>query len=63
MNGKKSLANRWWFGVAARLAYLMEWPVHWVRIGILALTWLSPVMMLFLYLMAAWLMPRSWRGC
>ncbi|GAA4882163.1 PspC domain-containing protein [Ferrimonas pelagia] len=55
----RSVTNKWIFGVIAGLAARLEWHVGWTRVATLLLVWVAPLMVVVLYLLAAWIMPRS----
>ncbi|GAA5191745.1 PspC domain-containing protein [Ferrimonas gelatinilytica] len=56
---RKGPTDRWLLGVIARLAWQLEWHPGWTRLAAVMLCWVAPLPMLFLYLVAAWLMPKS----
>lgn len=56
------IPEAWWFGVLAGIAHRFDWSPFWTRVATVLLAFMAPVQVFLIYLAAAWLMPRSWRG-
>ncbi|MBY6188255.1 PspC domain-containing protein [Marinobacter hydrocarbonoclasticus] len=62
MSFAKAKPQAWCFGVIAGLTHRLDWSVNWTRLAVVGLTLVAPLKMVLIYLAAAWLMPKSWRG-
>ncbi|MBY5993733.1 PspC domain-containing protein [Ferrimonas balearica] len=58
----KPMPEAWFFGVLAGIAHRLDWSPMWTRVAAVLLALVAPVKVVLLYLAAAWLMPKSWRG-
>ncbi|WP_298441433.1 PspC domain-containing protein [uncultured Ferrimonas sp.] len=52
----------WLYGVVAGLSARFGWQPGWTRVAVLGLLYFAPMKTLIAYLIALWLMPKSWRG-
>ncbi len=52
---------KWLLGVIARVAWQLGWHPGWTRLAAVLLCWVAPLPVLSLYLLGAWLLPRTGR--